>query len=119
MKFERLTSKIGAEVSGIALKDAVRDDALFSELKSQLLVHRVLFFRDQDMERFSRADHVALASRFGPLEEHPVAGSHPEHPGLVQIYRSEEKNPYENNWHSDGLWRRTPPMRWACLSTKS
>ncbi|MCB1741110.1 MAG: TauD/TfdA family dioxygenase [Gammaproteobacteria bacterium] len=110
MKFERLTSKIGAEVSGIALKDAVRDDALFSELKSQLLVHRVLFFRDQDMERFSRADHVALASRFGPLEEHPVAGSHPEHPGLVQIYRSEEKNPYENNWHSDGLWRRTPPM---------
>ena len=34
----------------------------------------------------------------------------PNYPGLVQIYRSEEKNPYENNFHTDGLWRSTPPM---------
>jgi taurine dioxygenase len=53
---------------------------------------------------------VAFARRFGPLEDHPVAGSAPENPGLVQIYRSEEKNPYENNWHTDGLWRPNPPM---------
>ncbi|MCB2042994.1 MAG: TauD/TfdA family dioxygenase [Rhodoferax sp.] len=110
MKVERLTVNIGAEVSGVSLRDAVRGDALFDELHGLLLKHRVLFFRDQDPERFSRDDHVALAKRFGPLEEHPVAGSHPEHPGLVQIYRSEEKNPYENNFHTDGLWRTTPPM---------
>lgn len=110
MKVERLTVHIGAEVSGIRLSDAARSADLFAELKALLLKHRVLFFRDQDMDRFSRADHVALASRFGPLEDHPVAGSHPEYPGLVQIYRSEEKNPYENNWHSDGLWRPAPAM---------
>ena len=110
MRIERLTVSIGAEVSAIQLRDAVRDDALFAELKALLLKHRVLFFRDQDLERFSRADHVALARRFGPLEDHPVASGHPDHPGLVQIYRSEEKNPYENNFHTDGLWRPTPSM---------
>jgi taurine dioxygenase len=107
MKVERLTACIGAEISGVNLGDASRDDGLFAELKALLLKHRVLFLRDQHI---TRAEHVAFARRFGPLEDHPVAGSDPENPGLVQIYRSEEKNPYENNWHTDGLWRPNPPM---------
>ena len=45
MRIERLTVSIGAEVSAIKLRDAVRDDALFAELKAQLLAHRVLFFQ--------------------------------------------------------------------------
>jgi taurine dioxygenase len=110
LKVEKLTVNIGAEVSSVQLREAASSDALFAELKALLLKHRVLFFRDQDMERFSRTDHVDLAKRFGALEDHPVAGSHPDYPGIVQIYRSEEKNPYENNWHSDGLWRATPAM---------
>ena len=28
----------------------------------------------------------------------------------MRIYRSEERNPYENNWHVDGLWRENPAM---------
>jgi taurine dioxygenase len=107
MKVERLTACIGAEISGVNLGDASRDAGLFAELKALLLKHRVLFLRDQDI---TRAEHLAFARRFGPLEDHPVAGSDPENPGLVQIYRSEEKNPYENNWHTDGLWRPNPPM---------
>jgi taurine dioxygenase len=110
MQVKRLTVNIGAEVSAIDLRDAAHSESLFNELRTLLLKHRVLFFRDQDIERFSRADHLALAKRFGPLEDHPIAGTHPDHPGLVQIYRSEEKNPYENNWHSDGLWRPAPAM---------
>lgn len=110
MQVARLTVNIGAEVTAFELRDAVRSDSLFDELRTSLLKHRVLFFRDQDMERFSRADHISLAKRFGALEDHPIAGGHPDHPGLVQIYRSEEKNPYENNWHSDGLWRPAPAM---------
>ena len=109
MKVERLTVHIGAEISGVRLRDAVRSDALFAELRALLLKHRVLFFRDQDFDSFSRADHVAFARRFGELESHPVLGSHPEHPDLALIYRSEERNPYENNFHTDGLWRPNPP----------
>jgi taurine dioxygenase len=107
MRVEKLTTTIGAELKGVNLADAIRDDGLFGEIRSLLLRHRVLFLREQS---FSRAEHVAFARRFGDLEDHPVAGSDPEHPGLVRIYRSEERNPYENNWHVDGLWRECPAM---------
>ncbi|WP_439685445.1 Alpha-ketoglutarate-dependent taurine dioxygenase [Cupriavidus oxalaticus] len=104
---EKLTRCIGAVVSGLHLGEASRNDALFAEVKALLLKHRVLFFRNQDI---TRAEHVAFASRFGDLETHPVAGSHPDHPGLVQVYNADQKRPYENNYHTDGLWRPTPPM---------
>lgn len=107
MIVRKLTTNIGAELSGVNLGDASRDAGLFAEIKSLLLAHRVLFLRDQDI---TRAEHVAFARRFGELEDHPVAGSDPDHPGLVRIYRSEQKNPYENNWHVDGLWRPNPAM---------
>jgi taurine dioxygenase len=107
MKIEQLTPVIGAELSGIHLGDAARDPELFAEIKEALLKHRVLFVRDQEI---SRAEHVAFARRFGELELHPVAGSDPDHPGLVQIYRSEKRENYENNYHSDGLWRQTPAL---------
>jgi taurine dioxygenase len=109
MHIEQLTCAIGAEVSGVNLADAVHDDDLFAQLREQLLKHRVLFLRDQD---FSRADHVAFARRFGELEDHPVAGSDPEHPGLVQIYKRPDQpaDRYENAWHTDATWREAPPM---------
>lgn len=109
MKIEQLTCSIGAELVGVNLADAVKDEGLFEEIKAALLKHKVLFLRDQE---FSRADHVAFASRFGELEDHPVAGSHPEHPGLVQIYKSPDSpiDRYENAWHADATWREAPPM---------
>jgi taurine dioxygenase len=109
MRIEQLTCSIGAELVGVNLADAVHDDGLFAEIKSALLEHRVLFLRDQDI---SRAEHVAFAERFGKLENHPVAGSHPEHPGLVQIYKSPDtpNDRYENAWHTDATWREAPPM---------
>jgi taurine dioxygenase len=109
MRVEQLTCAIGAELVGVNLADAVHDAGLFAEIRAQLLKHRVLFLRDQD---FSRAEHVAFARRFGELEDHPVAGSHPEHPGLVQIYKRPDQplDRYENAWHTDATWREVPPM---------
>ncbi len=109
MHIEQLTCAIGAEVSGVNLADAVHDDDLFEQLRAQLLKHRVLFLRDQNI---SRAEHVAFARRFGDLEDHPVAGSDPQHPGLVQIYKRPDQpaDRYENAWHTDATWREAPPM---------
>jgi taurine dioxygenase len=105
----RLTAFIGAEVRGLSLADVAASDDLFAELKDLLLQHKVLFFRDQDI---TRAEHVALAERFGPLEDHPVAGSDPEHPGLVRIYKDLDSpaEHYENAFHCDATWRVAPPM---------
>jgi len=109
MRIEQLTCSIGAELIGVSLADAARDDTLFAEIKHALLRYRVLFLRDQDI---SRADHVAFAKRFGALEDHPIVGSHPEHPGLVQIYKTPDGplDRYENAWHTDATWRDAPPM---------
>ncbi|HVR49893.1 MAG TPA: TauD/TfdA family dioxygenase, partial [Pseudorhodoferax sp.] len=107
MHLRQITPCIGAEVSGVHLGEAVRDASLFATLKAALLRHRVLFFRGQDI---TRAEHVAFARCFGPLEDHPVAGSDPEHPGLVRIYRSDNPHSYENTFHCDGLWRPNPAM---------
>jgi taurine dioxygenase len=88
IRVEPLTCAIGAELFNVSLGDASRDDALFAEIRSLLLAHKVLFLRNQDI---TRAEHVAFARRFGELEDHPVAGSDPENPGLVRIYKSPDQ----------------------------
>ena len=109
MRAEKLTNHIGAELAGIDLAEAVRNDDLFGTIRQALLDHKVLFLRHQ---LISKADHVAFAERFGALEDHPVAGSDPDHPGLVCIYKDLDSPPdfYENAWHCDATWRECPPM---------
>ena len=109
IEVHRLTSFIGAELRNVSLADAANDPVVFGQINDLLLRHKVLFFRDQPI---SRADHVRLAERFGPLEGHPVAGSDPEHPGLVRIYKDLDSpaEQYENAFHCDATWRAAPPM---------
>ncbi|MBN3758857.1 taurine dioxygenase [Paraburkholderia sp. Tr-20389] len=109
MRVEQLTCSIGAELTGVDLADAVHDDGLFAEIRTALLKHRVLFLRDQEI---TRAQHVAFARRFGELEDHPIAGSDPDHPGLVRIYKTPDQpnDRYENAWHTDATWRAAPPF---------
>jgi taurine dioxygenase len=109
IRVERLTCSIGAALGGVDLGDASRDDALFAEIRSLLLEHKVLFLENQDI---TRAEHVAFARRFGALEDHPVMGSDPEHPGLVVIHKGPDTRAeqYENAWHCDTTWRECPQM---------
>ena len=108
-KAKPLTCAIGAEVTNVHLGVAARDPGLMAEIRSLLLQYKVLFFRDQDI---TRAEHVAFARHFGELEDHPVAGSDPDHPGLVRIYKSPDKpnDRYENAWHCDATFREKPPF---------
>ncbi len=109
VRAETLTCAIGAQVFGLQLAEASRSEVKFELAKALLLRYKVLFFRGQQL---TRAEHVAFASRFGPLEDHPVAGSDPDHSGLVQIYKTPDKpnDRYENSWHTDATWREKPPM---------
>ncbi|GGO84253.1 taurine dioxygenase [Marinobacterium nitratireducens] len=109
MRVEPLTCAIGAELVDVNLAAAVTDNGLFDEIRALLLEHKVLFLRDQTI---SRAEHVAFARRFGELEDHPVAGSDPENPGLVRIYKTPDQpnDRYENAWHTDATWREAPPL---------
>ncbi len=115
MRIEPLTCALGAQLHDVDLGDAVRDDGLFNEIYAALLKYKVLFLRDQTLERLSRLDHVALARRLGELEDHPIAPTHPDAPGLVQIYKDPDTpiDRYENAWHVDGTFRATPAK--ACI----
>jgi taurine dioxygenase len=109
IRVEPLTGSIGAELGNLNLADAAHDAEVFAEVRALLLQFKVLFLRDQ---HFSRAEHVTFARRFGELEDHPVVGSDPEHPGLVQIYKGADTRhlQYENAWHCDATWRECPQM---------
>jgi len=109
IRVEPLTCTIGAELSNVNLGAASRDTSQVAEIRALLLKHKVLFFRDQDI---TRPEHVAFARHFGELEDHPVAGSDPENPGLVRIYKTPDApmDRYENAWHTDATWREKPPF---------
>jgi alpha-ketoglutarate-dependent taurine dioxygenase len=61
------------------------DPSALSDGEPSTDARRKPLFRDQDI---TRAEHVAFARHFGELEDHPVAGSDPENPGLVRIYKT-------------------------------
>ncbi|MDT4843197.1 Alpha-ketoglutarate-dependent taurine dioxygenase [compost metagenome] len=104
-----VTCAIGAELRHVSLAEASRDAGLAAEIRALLVQHKVLFFRQQEL---TRAEHVTFARHFGELEDHPVVGSDPEHPGLVRIYKNPETpvDRYENSWHTDATWREKPPF---------
>lgn len=109
IQVESLTCTIGAELGNVNLGAAAEDDALIAEIRALLLKHRVLFFRDQDI---TGAQHAAFARRFGELEDHPIVGSDPDNPGVIQIYKTPASPPdrRENSWHTDATWREKPPL---------
>jgi len=109
MKIQRLTCALGAEIGGVQLAEAVANDDLFGALRAALIEHKVLFLREQHL---TPQQHSAFAARFGALEDHPIAKSREDAPGIIQIYRQpDDPLPrYENAWHTDASWREEPPM---------
>ena len=83
---------------------------MFGTISEALLAHKVLFLRDQLIS--ARPTMSTSLARFGELEDHPVLGSDPDHPGLVCIYKDLDSPPdhFENAWHCDATWREKPPM---------
>ena len=103
---ERLSPCIGAEISGVDLKEPL-DEETFDEIRRALLAYRVIFFRDQDI---SSEQHLAFAKRFGELEEHPFISSDAPDAEVVRFDKDKESVGVENLWHSDVSWREIPSL---------
>ena len=103
---DRLGATLGAEISGVDLRQDL-PDSVIAELARALDEFKVIFFRDQPI---TASQHLAFASRFGELEEHPFLPPNPEHPGLVRFVKTAEVAGYENLWHHDVTWREFPSM---------
>ncbi|MFF3432453.1 TauD/TfdA dioxygenase family protein [Streptomyces sp. NPDC002602] len=99
---EPVTGLIGAEVSGVDLREPV-GPALFAELDRALLEWKVLFFRDQHI---TAGQHLDFARRWGELEVNPFFPH--EVPELGRIEASAQTPGGQNVWHADGTWREKP-----------
>ncbi len=99
-----LGSTLGAQISGIDLRQPIGDDVV-AELQRALAEYKVVFFRNQP---FTPAEHVAFAQRFGELELHPFLPPNADNPELVRFEKSADNVGYENLWHHDVTWRERP-----------
>ena len=118
LTYTPLHPTIGAEVEGVDLSkpisDVVRDD-----LKAALLKYKVLFFRDQNVDR---CQHLDFAKRFGQIYTPPyeanrlvdVDGESGVHiiaadPGQREFYESQRRpGIVYDGYHTDTNWRIVP-----------
>lgn len=109
-----LSPTIGAEVRNIDLATALDDDTA-EELRRALAEWKVLFFRDQ---RIDRDQQSALAKLFGPVEGHPFARftgvygkEQPDSdPEVFRFVKDEQTAGIENFWHNDLTFQPCPSM---------
>jgi taurine dioxygenase len=106
LQIEKAAGALGAFVRNVSLADVARSTDLFTEVRSALLEHEVLFFRDQDI---TPLDYQAFARCFGQVEGHPAYPTVTGAPD-VQILESTPEEPSKIElWHTDMTFRPAPP----------
>ncbi len=103
----KLTGYIGAEVTGIDLKQEISAD-LASELRSLLSLHQVIFMPGQDL---SLLQQKALTKAFGPLMQLPYVQPMEEDPDVIRVYKAADETGgvFGGDWHSDFSFLEAPP----------
>ena len=104
MDIKLLSGALGAEVTGIDLKDTSAEN--FKKINKLLLEHKVIFFRNQNI---TPEEQLALGKHFGPLEKHVYVKGREKYPEIVRIIKKpNEKNQWGENWHSDVSYNVKP-----------
>ena len=104
MNIKLLSGALGAEISGINLKDSSKEN--YEKINALLLEHKVIFFRNQNI---TQEEQIALAENWGPLETHAYVKGVDKHPEIVRIVKTkDEKNQWGENWHTDVSYNVKP-----------
>ncbi|MEQ9449390.1 MAG: taurine dioxygenase [Rhodospirillaceae bacterium] len=103
---EKVEPHIGAEISGVDLSKPLGNQA-FQEIHDALMEHGVIFFRGQNI---TPEQHVAFGRRFGELNVHPFAPSHPDHKEVLILHNDKDHPPSINAWHTDVTFMERPAM---------
>jgi len=107
MEEHRLTGTIGAEITGIDLRQPISDD-LAEELRHALARHQVLFFRDQHL---SLDQLKALTRAFGPLMRLPYVQPLAGEPEVIRVLKEADEpgGVFGGDWHTDFSFLERPP----------
>ncbi|MFJ4654158.1 TauD/TfdA dioxygenase family protein [Nocardia sp. NPDC088792] len=113
-RIEPVAGHIGAEITGIDLRDEFTDEQI-RVLTAALHEYKVLFFRDQQI---GHAEQIAFSRRFGAVTpSHPYDEDAPtEAPEILavdsRLYEKrfgKRKYSYTNRWHTDVSALINPP----------
>jgi taurine dioxygenase len=106
---------IGAEIKGFALSGEL-DDATIAAIRAALARHKVIFFRNQQLDD---QEHEAFAARLGQ----PEPGAATTAPVSRQLIELNSSDGYAADiWHTDQTYMRLPPdmtMLRAVVSPKA
>ena len=104
MQINLLSGALGAEISGINLRDSSKEN--WKKINSLMLEHKVIFFRDQNI---TAEEQIELAKKFGDLERHVYVKGREEYPEIIRIIKSpEEKQQWGETWHTDVSYNPKP-----------
>jgi taurine dioxygenase len=101
----RLSGSLGAEIHGIALKEAGPADA--EQILSLLIEHKVLFFPGQGL---TPDQHIAFGRLFGKLEAHPNLALGGERPEFFELRAVSGAGAIADEWHSDLTCQASPSL---------
>ena len=104
MNIKLLSGALGAEVTGINLKDTSEKN--FKIINNLLLEHKVIFFRNQNI---NTQEQIDLAKCFGPLEKHIYVKGLKKYPEIIRIIKgADEKHQWGETWHTDVSYNEKP-----------
>ena len=104
MEIKLLSGALGAEISGINLKDSSVEN--WNKINTLLLEHKALFFRDQSI---TSEEQINLAEHFGPLERHIYVKGREKYPEILRIIKEpDEKRQWGETWHTDVSYNPKP-----------
>lgn len=107
MKVKRLAGAIGAELSGIDLRDAAFAQQV-ANIRQAFLEHQVVFFRDQPL---TPAQYLRFAHALGEPIDYPFVAGIDGFPKIIEVKKLEhERNNFGGIWHSDTTYLEVPPM---------
>jgi taurine dioxygenase len=105
LEVDRLSGSLGAEVRGIALKEAGAAEA--EGILSLLMEHQVLFFPGQHL---TPDVHIAFGRLFGRLEAHPNLALGGERPEFFELRAVSGAGAIADEWHSDLTCQPQPSL---------
>ncbi|MEL6062442.1 MULTISPECIES: TauD/TfdA dioxygenase family protein [unclassified Methylobacterium] len=95
LDLRRVAGRIGAEIRGVALSGDL-DAGTVAAIRAALVTHKVLFFRDQNLDE---AGQEAFGRRLGELVPHPTVPSLPGTAGVLDLDGSRGER--ASSWHTD------------------
>lgn len=102
-----IAGSIGAEIHNVDVSQEL-DEATIHDIRTALLDHCVIFFRDQKLEP---ERHKAFTRRFGKIFIHPNYKGMQADPEIITITREPgDKKIVGEEWHADTTMMPEPPM---------